>query len=223
MYLKSCALFALVSIVSACGSSSSSGNQTSAPTPPVVLGPTPTSSGLVAAGDTTRMDLDFKSYGEVTGAAGAVSYATGFDPFTGSGIAVGVSAIEDVRVGATGVDQATFNGEYQFSYIDTVVVDAAGYSGYQGDFQGGVTLFVNFNTGEFEGGGIDAGSTSAILVDGTVSGQSLSGTVDVAYSDGSFSNSMTTTLSGVAGADGTVGAFHGNNADTVISGGFVAQ
>ena len=224
MYLKKITLLACLCAVSACGgSSSTTAASTGAPPPPLVIGPTATSSGLVAAGDTVRMDLNFKSYGEVSDTAGAVSFATGFDPFSTTGSAIAASAIEEVRVGAVGSGNGTFTGDYQFSYIDSIVVTSTDISGFQGQEQGTVTLSVDFATGDIFGSGGNSANTSAIFVDGNVSGQSISGSVDVNYADGSFVNRVTTSLGGVVGADGVVGAFYGNTEDTVVSGGFVAQ
>ena len=65
MHLKKNTLLACLCAVSACGGSSSTTSVIGTPSPPLVIGPTATSLGLVAAGDTVRMDLNFKSYGAV--------------------------------------------------------------------------------------------------------------------------------------------------------------
>jgi hypothetical protein len=85
---------------------------------------------------------------------------------------------------------------------------------------GTLSLTANFGAGTL------TGSNSEIAINGRINGSDLSGRVNANYSDfflthGNVTGSIGANLDGHIGTTGVLGAFHGNNSNTAVAGGFV--
>ncbi|MEM6384637.1 MAG: hypothetical protein AAF718_00225 [Pseudomonadota bacterium] len=121
---------------------------------------------------------------------------------------------------------ASFSGTYGMWIADEIVQnDNGGVTWQEGEARGNLNLSANFGTGSVTGSGTgSSGPNSRIDVAGSISGQNMTGTVDIRYTDPSnIGRDLSADMIGRIGTNGAVGAFHASDADTAIAGGFVVD
>lgn len=102
---------------------------------------------------------------------------------------------------------ATWNGTYNLAQITGIELPAGGLQGYKAEFTGALSLTADFAAGTL------VGASPELSVTGAFSGSTLSGSTVFRGLNG--------TLTGLVGATGAVGAFHGNGATDLYAGGFM--
>lgn len=168
---------------------------------------TPTSNGVIVSGVSEASGSSFR----VDGTDG-FAYQAGSLPGTGLAAYSGILPTTQVEAWPT-MGGATYRGSYEGVRVGTIMLNGSGeISGFTGAISGDVVLTASFRTGSLTGGSDDG----LLDINGQVStGGTLSGSV--------VYNGVSGDLTGVAGGDRAVGAFHGNNADYIYAGGFVAD
>ncbi len=141
---------------------------------------------------------------------GGAAYLTGTDT---SGAHAYAGVMPGSAVGAPVTSStATYTADYELAYIRDISVSytsigSGTLSGFGGRTSGQVNLILDTNAGTL------TGSDNILSINGTVSGSSVTGTSSYSGVDGA--------LSGMVGANGTVGAVHGHGDTLVYAGGFV--
>lgn len=165
------------------------------------------------------LGLEDETHGKVQNSVGIAAYGAGVDTTRGQIVtATGYNKYGGVGQAVTGglVTYDTTYGVQVASNIARTSTIIRADTVYQESND--LTLTANFNTGTL------TGSDHVVDFDGTISGQDVSGSVDVAYSTNGLwrDSSMTTELDGEIGADGVIGTFIGVEGNTAsVSGGFV--
>jgi hypothetical protein len=106
---------------------------------------------------------------------------------------------------------ATYTGEYFIGTIRDIDASAGFITGIPGEERGSLSINVDFASGAVAG----QGSNGLLSLSGGLSGRNLSGTVIYREVEGP--------LDGLIGGDQAFGVFHGNNADLIYAGGFIAE
>ena len=162
---------------------------------------TPTSSGEVG---TSLSSATRRSH--ISASGDGYAYAVGIgsnNNFYGySGIATTTSVSAPLSAGT-----ATWSGNYALGRVRDISLSGALLRGIKSTETAALTLTADFEKRTLVGG------TSTLSVNGAFSGSNLSGSVTYRGLDGS--------LTGLVGATGAVGAFHGNNATDIYAGGFI--
>ena len=135
-----------------------------------------------------------------------------------AGIAPGASVTAAPASGS-----ATYSGEFELGLVTFIMQQGTSVSGQTTADRGAIALTANFDTGRLTGGGtgLNGGVTNIILrenplsVDGTFTGQTLTGTVTY--------NGITGPLRGVIGGNEVIGAFHAHTNNSLHAGGFIAN
>ncbi|MEM6384638.1 MAG: hypothetical protein AAF718_00230 [Pseudomonadota bacterium] len=209
-------LLALTGILAACGGGGGSLSSDA----------TLSSFGTVVGGqiDATLTDEENNSVSDPD--VGLVAYVTGLDVDEGTAVArSGIAAGRTVGAPVT-TGTATYNGTYAVGIIDRVNRTSTSIFGLQGQSAGNVALNADFDAATLTGTGASVvGVTTDIIVDGTISGQALTGNVTLNHDLGGTAvpSTLNTSLTGSIGATGVIGAFQGNDFNTVAAGGFVAE
>lgn len=172
---------------------------------------TPSASGVLTSGiDVSQRRTSTLSDNNGGGVA-MVSGTRGDD-----GFAAYAGVIPGTDVGASGVSgSATFVGRYRAAQIVdinlTKTSNTTGFlTGTSNIFGDDITLTADFDAATLTG----TSDNQVLSVNGQIgSGTTLGGSVRYLGVSG--------VLQGVVGVDGAVGAFHGNNAETIFAGGFV--
>jgi len=107
------------------------------------------------------------------------------------------------------VGSGTFEGIYALVYVDDISLSGNYIQGQRDATSGPITLTADFANRTL------TSTNSPVTVNGRMEGRDLSGTVQYRGVNGQ--------LDGLVGGDKTVGAFHGNNADLIYAGGFLAN
>lgn len=102
---------------------------------------------------------------------------------------------------------ATYTGNYELLRISNINISGGYISASQAQRTGSISLAADFDNGTL------TGQSGSLIVNGTVTGTGLSGGVSFEGVSGD--------LTGVIGSSKAVGAFHGNNAHLIYSGGFL--
>ena len=165
------------------------------------------------------VSLNDTDYGAVSNSVGIVAYGGGVDSdrgqiVTASGYNKWGGVGRTVTSGTVTYD--TDYGMQVASNISRSSTTIRSDTVYQDS--GNLTLTANYGRGTL------TGSDHIVDFDGTISGQDVSGTVDVAYStNGNTRNAtMTTDLDGEIGSNGVIGTFNGVQGESAsVSGGFV--
>lgn len=173
---------------------------------------TPSASGVMSGGVDNDSQRSATFLFSSTG--GGVSMESG--TVGDDGFAAYAGIIPGTTVGSGGLTgTATYRGTYRALDITDINLSKTSSSsgfltGQPGLTTGAITLTANFNGSTLTGTSDD----TVLSVAGQVgTGTSLSGTVRYLGVNGQ--------LRGLVGSTGAVGAFHGNNADTIFAGGFV--
>lgn len=120
-----------------------------------------------------------------------------------------------------GDEVSSGTAEYDVNYAYFVIDDIALVDGFAAgngvEERGTLTLIADFDDG------VLTGRNSDLSVHGDIAGDDLSGSVLATYSDPDVSGSIAGTLDGYIGSLGVIGAFHGHDDNTVMSGGFVDE
>lgn len=162
---------------------------------------TPTSSGVVGASlsNVTR-GSDITASGD--GYAYAVGVGSNNNFYGYAGIVPTTSVSAPLTAGI-----ATWNGTYEVARIYDISLSGGVLRGLRTSGTAAISLVANFNNRTLVGG------NSLLTVDGAFSGSNLTGNVTYRGLDGS--------LTGLVGATGAVGAFHGDSATDIYAGGFI--
>jgi len=102
---------------------------------------------------------------------------------------------------------ATWNGTYEVGKIDGFTSSGDTISAVSHLYGNTISLTANFASGTL------IGSNGFLSVNGNFTGSTLSGSVDYIGTGGA--------LTGLVGATGAVGAFHGHDSNNVFAGGFI--
>ncbi|MBB5722563.1 hypothetical protein FHS72_002189 [Loktanella ponticola] len=137
----------------------------------------------------------------------------GFSFTAGSVSGEGLKAVAGLVAGTDvsfrpSVGSASYDGVYALTYVDDISLDNGYIRGERDATSGAITLTADFARGTL------VSSNSPVTVNGKLDGRDLSGTVSYRGVNGQ--------LDGLVGGDKTVGAFHGNNANLIYAGGFIA-
>lgn len=171
---------------------------------------TPNSSGMITGGVDSDGQQTRRTFRDSAGGGFAYAGGTNDDGLAAyAGIIPGTTGGAQVASGSASYD-ATFN-LYEVTGINlTETGIGEGFvTGRPNTVTGSITLTANFDSNRLTG----TSTGGSLNVDGRIGGTDLSG--DVTY------RGVGGTLDGVIGADRTVGAFHGNNADVIFAGGFI--
>lgn len=182
--------------------------------------PDDASSGFASvSGNQVNVNLPGQSNYSISDAeVGTVAIATGYQLKKGfiwpevtsyafSGIAPGY----DVGSAVTG-GTASYNARYLYVTVD-YETSIFGVSGRPNANSGNIDLTADFGAGTL------TGSDSEVTVNGLIRGSGVSGNVVVLYSSGA--SPITGPLAGYIGDTGTIAAFHANDKETALAGGFV--
>lgn len=206
-----CAL-AAISILSACGGGGGGSSLASSPV---------SARAASVVGSTVQINLSSEDNRSVSNAAvGTAAFTTGTNNTSGQVVAVsGIAPGATVGPAITG-GTATYATEYGYQVVDDVIRTPGFIRGDRGIETGNLTLTADFNAGTL------TGSNSELTVNGTVNGTTVGGTVQADYNFGGFGiagnqGSVSGPMNGQIGNTGVIAAFHGNDANTVMSGGLV--
>lgn len=171
-----------------------------------------------------NVSLSSESNGSVSsGSVGRVAFVTGLDLSSGQALGY-VGIAPGANVGSTETSgSASYSTQYEYQVIDNVARTSSTIGGDRLSEDGNLTLNANFGAGTL------TGSNSELSVNGTINGRDLDGTVTANYSATVIGSGGLTTvngsvdgdLSGMIGSDGVIGAFHGNDSNTILVGGIV--
>lgn len=106
---------------------------------------------------------------------------------------------------------ATYTGEYMIGTVTEIELSSGFIGGIPGETRGSLDLQVDFASGAVTG----ASGNGQLSLSGGLNGRELSGTAEFQGVEGP--------LSGNVGGDQAFGVFHGNNADLIYAGGFIAE
>jgi hypothetical protein len=104
--------------------------------------------------------------------------------------------------------QAVYSADYEVEVVSGLEIAYDTLQGVAGSDSGNIILTADFDAATL------TGEDGSLRVDGTISGEDVTGNVVYAGVEGQ--------LEGLVGQSGTVGAFHGNDARMVYAGGFAA-
>lgn len=164
---------------------------------------TPSASGFYSSGiDITRSGREIDASGD------GFAYAAGGKDGEGlkaiSGLIPGTEVNFRPNTGS-----GTFTGRYELSQFSGIDINGDEIYGFASNVSGAISLNADFENDTL------TGSAGNLTVNGTMDGRTLGGTV--AY------RGLSGPLRGLVGGDKTVGAFHGNNANLIYAGGFIAD
>jgi len=177
----------------------------------------PTRSGISSnASASLGSSLSSRNQDSVSNAAvGTVVYVNGVDRDDGQIVGLaGIVGTPTVGAAVT-ADSATYDARYEYFAVDNVSRSSDFISGQSIPESGSITLEADFVDGTLTGIG------GELTVNGTIDGTDLGGTVTANYELLSRSGTVDGRLDGSIGTTGVIGAFAGDNSDTVLSGGFV--
>lgn len=106
---------------------------------------------------------------------------------------------------------ATYTGEYMIGTVTDIALSEGFISGIPGETRGRLDLQVDFGSGAVTG----SSGNGQLSLSGGLNGRTLEGTVRFQGVPGP--------LSGNVGGDQAFGVFHGNSADLIYAGGFIAE
>lgn len=200
---------ALVALLAACSGGGSGGGVSPTSTDFTAL------TGVIAVGPPL---LTNTRRGLVTdGNVGTAAFVMGVD--TNVGQIVAQSAYRADNIGAPrSSGTGRYSTNYRFGIVDQIVRTDTRIGGRSGIRSGTVEVSADFDAGRVQA--VD----QQLNLDVRISGDALSGTVDVAFvpaSGGTATETLETQLEGRIGSNGLVGAFHGRDGNTTIAGGFV--
>ncbi len=143
------------------------------------------------------------------------SYKIGIDPdgldqfIAISGKQLSPTDLEDMPPSG----QATYEGRYDVLFIENITAKETSKNiyqliGVQGSHTGTIALDADFENGTLTGQDQD------LSIDATLEGNTVTGSATYKSVKGDLDGHIT--------SDNTIGAFHGNDAETVFSGGFIA-
>lgn len=163
----------------------------------------PTASGVIDG------DLSNRVTGREIDADGdGFAYATG--SISGEGLAAKAGLVAGTDVSTPPITgTATFSGVYELRRITGIFISSDSISGFPASETGQIALDANFADGSL------TGTSGSLTVDGTMNGETLSGSVTYRGVEGP--------LRGLVGSDKTIGAFHGNDESLIYAGGFLAN
>jgi len=162
---------------------------------------TPTNAGAIATSLTSsQRGSDINATGD------GYAYAVGVGSNNNFYGYAGIVPTTTVSVPLSG-SSATWNGSYELARITGISLSGNTLYGTTSVNGGALSLTANFNTGTL------IGSNAYLTVNGTFAGSNLSGSVVYRGLPGA--------LTGLVGATGAVGAFHGNGAADLYAGGFM--
>ena len=175
-----------------------------------------TSSGFgTVTGNQVNASLFGESNGSLSGDEGVVAFVTGQDPFTGQARAL-AGIRSDWTVGApVNSGSVDYTVDYRYFVVDRIR-DCGGFlcgTGVEEDGTLGLTADFDAMT--------VSGSNSELSVSAAIQGTAMDGTVVATYSDPGVSGQLGGYMEGYIGDDGAIGAFHGNDDNTIMSGGFL--
>ncbi len=193
---RTLSVLAPIAMLSACGSTSSD------PTSSSFASPTVLGTFLGTPLNNERAGSEFSggdgyAYRVGTNSDGALAQ---------SGLTTGTSVI---AAGPSSV--VSYTGSYEVARIRNIDVNNGFLTGQSDIVSGGLVLNADFGAGTLTG----SGGGGALTVNGTLSGQNIGGTVQYLGTTGQ--------LTGLAGSDQAIGAFHGNGDTVVYGGGFIAD
>lgn len=161
----------------------------------------PTNAGAIATSLTSsRRGSDINATGD------GYAYAVGMGSNNNFYGYAGIVPTTTVSVPLSG-GSATWSGSYKLARITGIYLSGNTLYGASAVNSAALSLTANFNTGTL------IGSSSYLTVNGTFAGSNLSGSVTYRGLPGA--------LTGLVGATGAVGAFHGNGATDLYAGGFM--
>ncbi len=161
----------------------------------------PSDAGAIATSLTSsRRGSDINASGD--GYAYAVGMKSGNGFYGYAGIVPTTTVSVPLSAGS-----ATWSGSYKVARITGITLSGSFLQGTSYVNSGALTLRANFDTGTL------IGNSTYLTVNGTFSGSNLSGNVTYRGLNGA--------LTGLVGATGAVGAFHGNDATDIYAGGFM--
>lgn len=208
--VKFVGMASIMALLSACGGGGSSLSSSST---------FASNTGTVSGGQ-VNVNLSSELNDSVSDAdVGLVAFVTGTN--TTRGTANAVSGIQSgANVGsAVGGGTVTYNARYKYGVVDDVNRTSTFITGDRAhSSESSIALSADFGAGTL------TGNTADLAVNGTISGQTLGGTVDVSHSIiGNAPGTVTADLQGQIGSTGVIGAFAGKDNDTVVAGGFVGE
>ncbi|MEM9716668.1 MAG: transferrin-binding protein-like solute binding protein [Pseudomonadota bacterium] len=162
--------------------------------------------------------------GSVSSGAGVVTYEVGVDN-TNEVYVGSVKINQGTNPGNVGTGSATYAGNYEFGYIDQINTNQLS----QDSESGTISLLVDFGNSTVTGTSVDTAAQAdmsvvpELVINGTISGTTLSGTADVGFSNTVNSGTLQTTLAGEVGDEALIGAFFGNDSDTVVAGAVIVE
>lgn len=162
----------------------------------------PTRSGVIRAGlqDTSTLKL-------VDAEGDGVAFQVGVDGGKGFKGLAGLVAGTDVTFRpTTGI--GTYTGSYRVLALEDITLNGTLLAGRKSVDDGSITLNADFANNTLQG------RSGPLRVNGRLEGRTLSGAVTYRGVNGD--------LRGLVGGDDAYGAFHGNNADLIYAGGFIA-
>ncbi len=172
---------------------------------------TPSGSGSIThslsqSQSAANIDSQGVGYAMVAGLNTTTSELTALSGFVG----------DDLLTTATSSGQVTYDGQFEVMHVDrtsptdtTASVDST---------QGTMLMIVDFDTQQFAGESRAlSGSNPVLSIEGSLTGQDMSGTASFV----SGSDSHSATLDGVLDGAKAVGAFHGTTSSDAIAGGFL--
>lgn len=207
-----CVALGSIVLLSACGSGGRSSNITA--------------SGVERVSD-GRVDVSLESESNLSvsdARVGLVAFATGINERKGQVVAVAGIA-DDPEVGDPVTEgTVTYSTRYNYIVLDNTSRSGNYISADQGSrrFVGRTTLTADYSEGTL------TGTSSDLEVDGQISGQEVTGSVQVDYNVSGgivgtkvLSGRMDTALNGQVGSTGLIATFHGTDSNSAIAGGLV--
>ena len=170
-----------------------------------------TDSGFASVSPTGEFsqDLDSEQSGGLALAGTGFVFHTGALP-NGDGFLGEAGILPTSNVGALPVSGTIgYAGQYQVGLIENIELSGNLLTGTQDIENGSIFLTASIDEGTITG----TSDNSALVVNGTVSGGNIGGSVTY--------NGQSGDLDGIYGEDAAVGIFHGNNAETIFAGGFL--